>query len=77
MLGAGGAPGKRAPDDAKDLASHRGEFRLPPCISGLRMHYPQPTHKYAKSRCRVRAEVTPGNAEGRRARESEGQGGGG
>lgn len=35
------------------------------------MHHPQSTHRHAKSRRRVRAEVTPGNAGGRRARVAE------
>jgi len=66
MSRAGGVPGECAlPDDAKDLDSHRSEFRL--AFRGW-MHYPQPTHRRAKPRRRVRAKVTPDNVEGRRAR---------
>lgn len=73
MPGAGGgagAPAERAPNDAKDLASHRGGFRLPPCISGLdALSTANSQTRKVASPC-IRVEVIPGNAQGRRARAS-------
>lgn len=53
--------GERAPDDAKDLASRRGEFHpLPPRLAFRGwLRHPQPTHGHAGLRRRVRAGVTP------------------